>query len=150
MKDFEEIKAKFELQRQKVQTTLQEVQADREEFSPELPPARYPPSKAILKATEDVQTWFQTQVLPKHQLIFSAQKWASKATDKLPSPRTDIDTLYLTEVQPLLPASPVLPLPKPTHSTPKLYIDFHTPEDSFEDLPAFERAGSEDSFEEIA
>jgi len=133
-----------------VQSTLQEVRAEREEFSPELPPARYPPSKALLKATEDVQTWFQTQVLPKHQLIFSAEKWASKAPDKLTSPRANIDAIYLTEVQSLLPTHPVLSLPKATDPTPKLQVEFRTPEDSFEEVQDFDRAGSEDSFEEIA
>lgn len=134
-----------------MQTALKEVRAERgEEFDPELPPARYPPSKAILKATENVQNWFKNEVLPKHKLLFSAEKWTSKASDSpISAAKPAIDVLYLTEVQPIAPNRPVISSPKPVESTPKLQVEFGTPEDSFEEVQDFDKAGSEDSFEEI-
>ena len=133
-----------------MQTALKEVRAERgEDFNPELPPARYPPSKAILKATENVQNWFKNEVLPKHKLLFSAEKWTSKAADiQFSTEKPAIDVIYLTEVQAIPPPRAVISSAKAAEATPKLQVEFGTPEDSFEEVQDFDRAGSEDSFEE--
>lgn len=131
-----------------MQATLKEVRSEREEEYPELPPARYPKSKAVLRAMEDVEKWFTTEVLSKHKLLYTSEKWSAQ----IPSPPQppDMDQLYLTEVQVPSNSRAVLPSSQSPTLPPKLQVQFTTPNDSFEDVQPEKQADSESSFEDIA
>lgn len=151
MRDFESAKEKFEKQRKEVEETLKAIRGekereDMEEFNPMLPVARYPKPRAMEKATEDVQKWFNTEVLKKP--LISTEQWKTSAVS--PHCESSFDLIYLTEVHAVAPSRPVLPASDSNlPAVPRLEVEFQTPNDSFEDVSNPSVTNSEESFEEI-